>query len=484
MRARVAAVLSALVVAVVIGAGVPLALAVSATEARTVQLDRLADAARLASLVAPAEDPVGEQALEAELLRYDDVYGIAVAVTDSRGRVAYASRAAPAFDAGPVRAAVEESLAGRYPGPPEPLLPWQDRLLVVSVPVVSDGEVIAALVSLSPPHPGAERVARTWAVLALGALMALAVGVALAWQLASWLIRPLTTLDRVARDLRPGRFSSRVPALHGPPEMRRLADSFNHMADSVQTSFEAQDTFVADAGHQLRNPLGALLVRLDGLALDLGADPATRRHVGSATAAVRDGRHLAETLDTMLELARARHNDSRAVPMDLVPVVQERLLAWSVVAAPRDVVLDPRLPVAATACHDPAAVAGALDVVIDNAVRYSPPGGVVTLTLDRVDDEQRLHVANRIAAGVRQPSPASAGGPAAVSAAASAGGPTGETSGGPPAGAGIGLAIASTLVHLHGGRLVIEDGEDGVRRVDVVLPARCPAEATRPPATA
>src|SRR5438067_147279 len=63
-----------------------------------------------------------------------------------------------------------------------------------------------------------------------------------------------------------GALDARVTADLGPPELRRLARSFNEMADNVADSLDRQRAFVAQASHQLRNPLTSLRIRMDNLA--------------------------------------------------------------------------------------------------------------------------------------------------------------------------------------------------------------------------
>ena len=79
------------------------------------------------------------------------------------------------------------------------------------------------------------------------------VGAAL--RLTGWVLRPVRVLDATTHDIATGRLKSRVAAAGGPPELRRLARSFNEMADNVEDVLEQQRAFVADASHQLRNPL-------------------------------------------------------------------------------------------------------------------------------------------------------------------------------------------------------------------------------------
>ncbi len=96
--------------------------------------------------------------------------------------------------------------------------------------------------------------------------MLLAVGAA--FRLTGWVLKPVRVRRGHPRHRhRTAQLTGRPR--RGPPELRRLARSFNEMADHVEEVLEQQRAFVADASHQLRNPLAALLLRIELLALEL-----------------------------------------------------------------------------------------------------------------------------------------------------------------------------------------------------------------------
>ena len=138
-------------------------------------------------------------------------------------------------------------------------------LLYVAVPVASSGVVHGAVRITYPTSAVDARIHRYWTVLAVIAAVVLAVAAAAAAVLARWVVGPLDRLEQAADAHRRRRSRSPGPA-EGPPEVRRLAETFNTMAAAARaTLVRSQDAFVADASHQLRTPLAALRLRLENL---------------------------------------------------------------------------------------------------------------------------------------------------------------------------------------------------------------------------
>jgi signal transduction histidine kinase len=204
------------------------------------------------------------------------------------------------------------------------------------------------------------------------AAMLLALGAAL--RLTGWVLRPVRVLDATTHDIATGRLKSRVAVAGGPPELRRLARSFNEMADNVEDVLEQQRAFVADASHQLRNPLSALLLRIELLALELPED-------NEEIASVRtEGKRLAEVLDDLLDLALAEHAEADLRLTDIGELAAERVASWSPLADSKGVRLTGTCP-ATTAWADPVTLSSALDAVIDNALKFTPEGEDVEVTV-------------------------------------------------------------------------------------------------------
>ncbi|CAM5437597.1 histidine kinase OS=Streptomyces alboniger OX=132473 GN=CP975_26660 PE=4 SV=1 [Streptomyces alboniger] len=131
---------------------------------------------------------------------------------------------------------------------------------------------------------------------------------------------------------------------------------------------------VADASHQLRNPLSALLLRIELLALEL---PEGNEEIASVRT---EGKRLAQVLDDLLDLALAEHAAPDLCLTDVGALAAERVASWRPLAAERGVRLSGDCP-ATTGWADPVALSSALDAVIDNALKFTPEGGAVQVTV-------------------------------------------------------------------------------------------------------
>src|SRR5690606_37546983 len=370
--------------AVLLALGVPLAVSLAGAQQQKVVVDRIDDTARFAALaqfVTEPADPVAgdvnerRETLGRELSSYHDVYGIRAGVfyrNDSPMAHAPADWFLPR--SGEVRDAFQEALLSRRSHDPEQVWPWQRRNLVVASPVIRDGDVVAVVVTDSPTGQMRSRILQGWLVIAAGEAAAMLLAVGAAPRLTGWVLRPVRILDATTHDVATGRLKSRVAVAGGPPELRRLARSFNEMADNVESVLEQQRAFVADASHQLRNPLSALLLRIELLALEL---PEGNEEIASVQA---EGKRLARVLDDLLGLALAEHSEPHLQVTDIGALAAERVAAWAPTAEAKGVRLVGSCP-PTTAWADPVGLSSALDAVIDNAVKFTPEGETVEVTV-------------------------------------------------------------------------------------------------------
>ncbi|MFJ2716646.1 ATP-binding protein [Streptomyces sp. NPDC087437] len=398
MSSRLLPLLIVLMAAVLLALGVPLAVSVAGAEQQKAVVDRIDDAARFAALAQFVTDgtsgprrTVPDERLETlrrELGSYHEVYGIRAGVFYRTGipmANAPADWLLPAF--GEVRDAFDEALLSRRSHDPEQVWPWQRHRLVVASPVIRDGDVVAVVVTDSPTGQVRSRTVRGWLLIGTGEIAAMLLAVGAALRLTGWVLRPVRILDATTHDIATGRLKSRVAAAGGPPELRRLARSFNEMADNVEDVLEQQRAFVADASHQLRNPLSALLLRIELLALELPED-------NEEIASVRtEGKRLAQVLDDLLDLALAEHAEPDLKLIDIGELAAERVAAWAPAAEAKGVRLVGDCP-ATTGWADPVALSSALDAVIDNAVKFTPGGERVEVTVSFDRDTSTIVVAD------------------------------------------------------------------------------------------
>ncbi|MFT2018815.1 ATP-binding protein [Streptomyces sp. 796.1] len=401
MRTRLLPLLIVLMAGVLLALGFPLGASLAAAEQQRVVVDRIDDTARFAALAqyvtvrpgthqarAGARDE-RQATLQVELGRYHELYGIQVGVFyRDRKPMGEAPGGWAQLTEGESKRAFEEALAGRRSHDPDQVWPWQRGRLTVASPVVRDGDVVAVVVTDSPTDQMRSRIWRGWALIAAGEVAAMLLAVAAAERLTGWVLRPVRVLDAATHDIATGRLASRVAASGGPPELRRLARSFNEMADHVEDVLEQQRAFVADASHQLRNPLSALLLRIELLALEL---PEGNEEIASVRT---EGKRLAQVLDDLLDLALAEHAAADLRLTDIGELTAERVGAWRPVADRAGVTLDYAGPSGASAWADPVALSSALDAVIDNALKFTPEGERVVVDVQTNGATVRITVAD------------------------------------------------------------------------------------------
>ncbi|MER5298846.1 HAMP domain-containing sensor histidine kinase [Streptomyces lasiicapitis] len=471
MRARLLPLLIVLMAGVLLALGFPLAVSVASAQQQKVVVDRIDDTARFAALAQfVTQRPTGSrvrekderrETLQKELDYYHEVYGIKAGVF-FRDRFPMAHAPSDWFltpgsgDVSDAFEAFEEALRSRGSHNPPQVWPWNEGgRIVVASPVIRDGDVVAVVVTDSPTGRMRAKTLHGWLLIGAGesAAMLLAVGAAL--RLTGWVLRPVRVLDATTHDIATGRLASRVAAAGGPPELRRLARSFNEMADNVEDVLEQQRAFVADASHQLRNPLSALLLRIELLALELPED-------NEEIASVRtEGKRLAQVLDDLLDLALAEHAAADLRLTDIGELAAERVAAWRPLAAERGVRLAGQCP-ATTGWADPIALSSALDAVIDNALKFTPEGEEVRVRVTAADSTTTVVVTD--------------GGPGLTDDELSRVGDRFWRSNRHQnvKGSGLGLSISRALLAAGGGTMAYERHEPHGLKVTVGIPRQAP----------
>jgi signal transduction histidine kinase len=459
MLRRMLVVYASLLLLVLAALEIPLAVAVAARDTQNMFIDQLNDTARFASLAEPALRNGETAMLRAELVRYDNLYGVAAAIVDRDGNVVISSRAGLSL-AGAARPRLRTALSGERSGIDEVVWPWRHTPLAVAEPVGRGGEVIAAAVTISPTTAVRARTVARWSELAAAGVAALLVFGLAAIPLTRWMLRPVRELDEVTGELSAGQWQARAPATTGPAELRRLGEHFNAMAGAMSHVLEQQRSFVSYAGHQLRNPLAALRLRVENLRPHV---PAGGEH--DLALAIDEATRLGRILDAILALARAEGGNYGICAVDCGRVAREHVSAWR--RASPGVRLRCRGATHAAALAVQGGVGQILDALIDNAIKFAGPDATVTVTVSRphrtsdapddpvvgidiVDNGQGLPEADLASATQRfWRSPAHQN----------------------VDGTGLGLTIASALAEASGGTLRLMPARPHGLHARVVLPA-------------
>ena len=304
-----------------------------------------------------------------------------------------------------------------------------ENILATAVPVLRRGAAIGAVRITQSVAAVQSAVRGTIAKLVLVAGTVLLLGLLAGGLIARQVALPLRRLENAAKRVAGGDLSARA-IVEGSSEQRSLSASFNEMADRVQRLIGAQREFVADASHQLRTPLTALRLRLEE-ARAAGVAPAVAAELDAGTAEVD---RLAAMVDELLVLSRAEDRELQGELLDIGDVLRRAVERWRAAAeASQSTLASVGGGVAWCARAD---VDRALDVLIENALRYSPAGGEVTLA----GRDGRIEVSDR--------GPGLAAGEDDLVFERFHRGRAGRQG---PAGSGLGLAIARTLARAwHG----------------------------------
>ncbi len=442
MRHRLLAVLVPLAVLLVGALGVPLGITVAERELQETYVDRLNDAGRFASLAETALSGSRTEGLDQELERYHELYGIAGALIATDGAVILGAEEQFAAARGDSDTIIQAALAGARSEPSRDIWPWQDSRLVVAEPVGRDSEVVGVVVTVSDLDRTRERIVTRWAQLAGIGLLPLLALVAVAWPVSSWILRPVRELDTATAGISRGDLTIRVDAGGGPVELRRLAGSFNTMMDAVEHSVERQRAFVADASHQLRNPLTSLRLVVESLRPHLRGDGGRQAH----DVAVDELRAMHRMLNALLASARMESMRT-AEPVDLDTLLETRVDRWRALTFVEGQSLRVDVTPGLLLLEPPGGLGSILDELISNAMRLSDasvvevaarpagPSGLVEVVvrddgrgIDPADREQALRRFWRAPRHQNVP------------------------------GTGLGLAICAELVARAGGELRLDDG--------------------------
>ncbi|MFD3684431.1 ATP-binding protein [Nocardiopsis sp. NPDC058631] len=390
MRRRVLTVYVTLLVAACLGLALPLCGSIAARGTSDMLLDRINDTARFAGLAEPSVLTGSATSLTGELTAYDQLYGITAVIVDREGSVVAASREGadvagmdPGHDAdrdGELPEAVRTALAGNRMGANTIVYPWQDGPLIVAEPIGRSGEVVGAAVTASPTASLRRSTLAQWCVAWAAVASLMIAGIAAAGPLTRWVLRPIDDLDEATRAVSGGSLDTRVRTAAGPEELRRLGESFNQMADTITSMLERQRTFVAYAGHQVRNPLAALRLRVDSLSRHLTPEGAQQHRL-----ALDEVDRLSRICDSLLTLARTEDAEHSLVWEDVVEVAEDRVVSWAPIAERAGAVLECENTVGMRVRCVEGTLDQALDALIDNALKFGGPGVRITVRAHRTE---------------------------------------------------------------------------------------------------
>jgi two-component system OmpR family sensor kinase len=233
---------------------------------------------------------------------------------------------------------------------------------------------------------------------------------------------------------------------HGlPVEIQPLIQELNLLFDRLRQAFDSQRVFVADAAHEMRSPLAALKIQLQGLQR-AGDDPTRELQIRRLAAGIERASHL---VDQLLVLARQEASVAEGVALEPTDLAQAGFLALSDTVASaqaRQIDLGVHRAVSVMLPGHPESLRILVRNLLDNGVKYTPAGGTVDLSIHPTSDGALVTVED---SGPGVPAPDRARVLDRFYRASGAG----------STGSGLGLAIVKAIAEMHRATIVLDQSQ-------------------------
>jgi len=319
---------------------------------------------------------------------------------------------------------------------------------------------------------GFARIMEQSLAFALGA--ALLLGIVAGVVMSRNLLRRIDAVNRTAQTILEGDLSGRVPVSGAGDEFDRLALNLNSMLDRIQKLVSAMREVTDNIAHDLRSPLNRLRSRLE---ITLVGKPDIEEYRASLEGALEDTDSILHTFNALLSIARieGRNATESFEPIDLAALAADTAELYEPVAEEKGQTLTFSAPAAgrgAIVLGDRHLLSQAAANLVDNAIKYTPEGGRVRVSVACGDTGSA-----RLTVGDSGP-----GIPEKFRASVLDRFVRLEQSR-HTAGTGLGLSLVAAVADLHGARLELGDNRPGLR-IDLVFPDRPPPVASPAPTTA
>jgi heavy metal sensor kinase len=202
---------------------------------------------------------------------------------------------------------------------------------------------------------------------------------------------PVRKMAAAASEMQASDLTGRLPVITSRDELEDLSRAFNSLLDRVQEAYERQRRFTGDASHQFRTPLTAILGQVD---VALRKERNSEEYQRVLSTVQQKANHLSRIVESLLFLARADTDapQPRLEPIDLELWLPAYLETWNGHDRAKDITLDHPGSAKCVIAVEPELFRELLNILLDNACKYSPAGTSIRVKLENDQSEVVVHV--------------------------------------------------------------------------------------------
>ncbi|HLZ91251.1 MAG TPA: ATP-binding protein [Candidatus Acidoferrum sp.] len=343
------------------------------------------------------------------------------------------------------------------------------RAYVRKFPLKGQTYTLVILQSLHAQNEMLEEVGATFAWVIPMAIVLASMG---GYFLARKSLAPVVAMSNQAGRIGAENLHERLPIQNAKDELGRLAASFNDLLERVDQSFERQRRFMSDASHELRTP--AAILRGESEVALSRAERSAAEYRESLAVLHAEALRLTQIVEDLFTLTRADAGQYPLAPRDMYldELAAECTHATRSLALAKQITLTCEIPAELPIRADEALLRRMILNLLDNAIKYTPAGGRVTVSCERVGDEYALSVTD---SGCGIPEELQQRVFERFFRADKA-----RTRSENDGGAGLGLSIARWIAEAHQGSLRLTRSDAGGSTFTAVLPAAVPVAVAAP----
>jgi heavy metal sensor kinase len=334
-----------------------------------------------------------------------------------------------------------------------------DGVLPIAVLSVASGQH-RYLVEAGASRASMEKVLRRFLLtLSIGLSVMLGIATVGSFLAIKGALAPVKKITLNAESITLKHLDQRLAAFDSRDEIAKLSNTLNQIISRLEHSFRASSRFTADASHELRTPLTIISGELERLINDPTVPPSVRE---SLTSLIEETEHLVKIVQSLLTLSRLDTGNAQTekVKFDLAELASNTAEQFVPVASEKQLSLSYHVPEPVEIQGDRARLKQVIVNLLDNAIKYTPPGGTVDLRVEAKDKRVCLSVSDNGSGIPESELPY-------VFDRFFRGTHTRTQS---PDGTGLGLSIVQSVCTAHDGDVRVENLKTGGCRFQVVLP--------------